>query len=61
MYTCRCIYIFICVSRFNPQRVVEQFRVRGVLETIRISSAGFLSRCAYSQFCERYNYNASLL
>ena len=46
--------LYIYVSRFNPQRVVEQLRACGVLETIRISSAGFPSRCVYSEFCERY-------
>ena len=48
------IHVYIYLSRFNPQRVVEQLRACGVLETIRISSAGFPSRCVYSEFCERY-------
>ena len=30
--------------RFEPKRVVEQLRACGVLETIRISAAGFPSR-----------------
>ena len=49
------MYIHVVyLSRFNPQRVVEQLSVCGALETIRISSAGFPSRCVYSEFCERY-------
>ena len=44
----------INVYRFNPQRVIEQLRACGVLETIRISAAGFPSRCHYSEFLERY-------
>ena len=32
------------LSRFEPKRVVEQLRACGVLETIRISAAGFPSR-----------------
>ena len=36
--------ILIVFSRFEPKRVVEQLRACGVLETIRISAAGFPSR-----------------
>lgn len=32
------------VGRFDPKRAVQQLRACGVLETIRISAAGFPSR-----------------
>lgn len=34
----------ISVSRFDPKRAVQQLRACGVLETIRISAAGYPSR-----------------
>ncbi|XP_017772501.1 PREDICTED: unconventional myosin-Va [Nicrophorus vespilloides] len=39
---------------YNPKRAVEQLRACGVLETIRISSAGFPSRWTYPDFFSRY-------
>ena len=38
------IILIVILSRFEPKRVVEQLRACGVLETIRISAAGFPSR-----------------
>ncbi|XP_027763973.1 unconventional myosin-Vb, partial [Empidonax traillii] len=40
--------------KFDPKRVVQQLRACGVLETIRISAAGFPSRWTYSDFLKRY-------
>ncbi|XP_073981938.1 dilute class unconventional myosin isoform X2 [Rhodnius prolixus] len=40
--------------RYNSGRVVQQLRACGVLETIRISAAGFPSRWNYSDFLKRY-------
>lgn len=34
----------VVVGRFDPKRAVQQLRACGVLETIRISAAGFPSR-----------------
>lgn len=39
---------------YNPKRAVQQLRACGVLETIRISAAGFPSRWAYPDFFSRY-------
>ncbi|XP_069102080.1 LOW QUALITY PROTEIN: unconventional myosin-Va-like [Argopecten irradians] len=39
---------------FEPNRAVEQLRACGVLETIRISAAGYPSRWTYSEFFQRY-------
>ncbi|XP_040840603.1 unconventional myosin-Vb [Ochotona curzoniae] len=39
---------------FDPKRVVQQLRACGVLETIRISAAGYPSRWAYHDFFNRY-------
>ncbi|XP_006812831.1 unconventional myosin-Vb-like, partial [Saccoglossus kowalevskii] len=39
---------------FEPKRAVEQLRACGVLETIRISSAGYPSRWSYPEFFVRY-------
>ncbi|KAH7096122.1 myosin 5 [Auriculariales sp. MPI-PUGE-AT-0066] len=39
---------------FNPQQVLGQLRACGVLETIRISCAGYPSRWTYEEFAERY-------
>ncbi|KAF5304800.1 hypothetical protein FQR65_LT07817 [Abscondita terminalis] len=39
---------------YNPQRAVQQLRACGVLETVRISAAGFPSRWAYLEFFYRY-------
>ncbi|XP_017341765.1 unconventional myosin-Va [Ictalurus punctatus] len=38
----------------NPIRAVQQLRACGVLETIRISAAGFPSRWTYREFFSRY-------
>ncbi|XP_066902208.1 LOW QUALITY PROTEIN: unconventional myosin-Va [Halyomorpha halys] len=40
--------------KYNPGRVVQQLRACGVLETIRISAAGFPSRWLYVDFFKRY-------
>lgn len=39
---------------FEPQMVLQQLRACGVLETIRISCAGYPSRWTYQEFAERY-------
>ncbi|XP_026669743.1 unconventional myosin-Va isoform X2 [Ceratina calcarata] len=39
---------------YNPIRAVQQLRACGVLETIRISAAGFPSQRTYSEFFLRY-------
>ncbi|KAJ8311363.1 hypothetical protein KUTeg_010718 [Tegillarca granosa] len=39
---------------FEPKRAVEQLRACGVLETIRISAAGYPSRWTYAEFFQRY-------
>jgi len=39
---------------FNSIRAVQQLRACGVLETIRISAAGFPSRWTYGDFFHRY-------
>ncbi|KAF8582203.1 myosin 5 [Ramaria rubella] len=39
---------------FAPQQVLSQLRACGVLETIRISCAGYPSRWTYEEFVERY-------
>ncbi|XP_074211377.1 unconventional myosin-Vb isoform X4 [Camelus bactrianus] len=39
---------------FDPKRAVQQLRACGVLETIRISAAGYPSRWAYHDFFNRY-------
>ncbi|KAI0710458.1 myosin 5 [Cerioporus squamosus] len=39
---------------FTPQQVLSQLRACGVLETIRISCAGYPSRWTYEEFAERY-------
>lgn len=38
---------------FTPQQVLGQLRACGVLETIRISCAGYPSRWTYEEFVER--------
>uniref|UniRef100_T1JHV8 Myosin motor domain-containing protein n=1 Tax=Strigamia maritima TaxID=126957 RepID=T1JHV8_STRMM len=40
--------------KFEPKRAVQQLRACGVLETIRISAAGFPSRWPYQDFFSRY-------
>ncbi|XP_060736566.1 unconventional myosin-Vb isoform X1 [Tachysurus vachellii] len=39
---------------FDPKRAVQQLRACGVLETIRISAAGYPSRWTYEDFFNRY-------
>uniref|UniRef100_A0A452GZS1 Myosin VB n=1 Tax=Gopherus agassizii TaxID=38772 RepID=A0A452GZS1_9SAUR len=39
---------------FDPKRAVQQLRACGVLETIRISAAGYPSRWSYHDFFNRY-------
>lgn len=39
---------------FTPQQVLSQLRACGVLETIRISCAGYPSRWTYDEFALRY-------
>ncbi|XP_019622363.1 PREDICTED: unconventional myosin-Va-like isoform X2 [Branchiostoma belcheri] len=39
---------------FEPKRAMQQLRACGVLETIRISSAGYPSRWTYPEFFQRY-------
>ncbi|XP_031642002.1 unconventional myosin-Vb isoform X2 [Oncorhynchus kisutch] len=39
---------------FDPKRAVQQLRACGVLETIRISAAGYPSRWTYAEFFSRY-------
>lgn len=39
---------------YNPQRTVQQLRACGVLETIRLSAAGYPSRWTYVEFFHRY-------
>ncbi|KAM6921654.1 unconventional myosin-Va [Xenentodon cancila] len=39
---------------FDPKRTVQQLRACGVLETIRISAAGYPSRWTYEEFFRRY-------
>ncbi|XP_074612959.1 unconventional myosin-Va-like isoform X2 [Acropora palmata] len=39
---------------FNPQRSIQQLRACGVLETVRISAAGYPSRWSYPEFFARY-------
>ncbi|KAJ3593545.1 hypothetical protein NHX12_005879 [Muraenolepis orangiensis] len=41
-------------TTFDPKRAVQQLRACGVLETIRISAAGFPSRWTYQEFFSRY-------
>ncbi|KAJ3023781.1 UNVERIFIED_CONTAM: Myosin type-2 heavy chain 1 [Siphonaria sp. JEL0065] len=39
---------------FEPQMMLQQLRACGVLETIRISCAGYPSRWTYEEFADRY-------
>ncbi|XP_072450167.1 unconventional myosin-Vb-like [Chiloscyllium punctatum] len=39
---------------FNPKRMVQQLRACGVIETIRLSAAGYPSRWSYVDFFSRY-------
>ena len=46
--------------KFVPQQVLSQLRACGVLETIRISCAGYPTRWTYEEFAERYVYSLSI-
>ncbi|XP_067871988.1 unconventional myosin-Vb-like [Heterodontus francisci] len=39
---------------FNPNRMVQQLRACGIIETIRLSAAGYPSRWTYVDFFNRY-------
>ncbi|CAB3396459.1 unnamed protein product [Caenorhabditis bovis] len=39
---------------FEPKRAIQQLRACGVLETVRISAAGFPSRYPFDEFSRRY-------
>lgn len=39
---------------FEPRRAIQQLRACGVLETVRISAAGYPSRWTYEDFSRRY-------
>nr|CDS31362.1 myosin va [Hymenolepis microstoma] len=39
---------------FCPERVMQQLRACGVLQTVKISAAGYPSRCSYEDFLSRY-------
>ncbi|KAH9056633.1 myosin 5 [Lactarius vividus] len=43
--------------KFVPQQVLSQLRACGVLETIRISCAGYPTRWTYEEFAERFTIN----
>ena len=45
----------VLTCRYDCQRVVEQLRACGVLETVRISAAGYPSRWGYKDFYQRYH------
>lgn len=40
--------------KFEPQMVLGQLRACGVLETIRISTAGYPSRWTFDEFVQRF-------
>ena len=48
------VLLNVCCCRFEPQRAVQQLRACGVLETIRLSAAGYPSRWSYDEFFQRY-------
>uniref|UniRef100_A0A7N8WQG4 Methyl-CpG binding domain protein 3b n=1 Tax=Mastacembelus armatus TaxID=205130 RepID=A0A7N8WQG4_9TELE len=48
------VYYFRQSLQFDPRRTVQQLRACGVLETIRISAAGYPSRWTYEEFFSRY-------
>ncbi|MGH0139685.1 UNVERIFIED_CONTAM: hypothetical protein FKN15_036854 [Acipenser sinensis] len=45
---------YVYYKWFDPSRAVQQLRACGVLETIRISAAGYPSRWTYPDFFNRY-------
>ena len=46
--------------QFEPQMVLSQLRACGVLETIRISCAGYPSRLTFDELVQRFILNAQL-
>lgn len=40
--------------KWEPAKIIQQLRACGVLETVRLSAAGFPSRWLYGDFCIRY-------
>lgn len=46
---------------FEPQQVLSQLRACGVLETIRISCAGYPSRWTFAEFASRWVSNAGFV
>jgi myosin-5 len=46
--------------KFVPQQVLSQLRACGVLETIRISCAGYPTRWTYEEFAERFVLSLSI-
>ena len=56
IYTSDYMYkILLLYFRFDPKRAVEQLRACGVLETIRISAAGYPSRLVLSVILSSYS------
>ena len=47
-------HMILMSCRYDPHRVVQQLRACGVLETVRISAAGYPSRWLYHDFHQRY-------
>jgi myosin V len=43
-----------CAFKWEAGKIVQQLRACGVLETVRISAAGFPSRWSYEDFYDRY-------
>uniref|UniRef100_A0AAQ5Y7I0 Myosin VAb n=1 Tax=Amphiprion ocellaris TaxID=80972 RepID=A0AAQ5Y7I0_AMPOC len=50
----RFFHFSLCLIHLDPVRAVQQLRACGILETIRISAAGFPSRWTYQEFFSRY-------
>lgn len=55
LYTTSTYSVILPSFRYDPRRVVEQLRACGVLETVRISAAGYPSRWTYKDFYQRYH------
>lgn len=66
--SCRCYCLFVCLFwnkyliwlcwfvRFDPHRTVQQLRACGVLETIRISAAGYPTRSPHLRPSAKLSY-----